>query len=328
MGADGQQSERHPLTPRAAVACWRVLRITWLRFGFSAGVLDAAAIAFFALVCLAPLGILLATVAHLLVGNSAEVHQHITEALSALGPAAAEAVTPHVLEIVDNPASRTVGALSALALIWAGLRLFEAVERTLTGIWPGKVLRSYWHRKLVALAMLVLAGLLLGSFVLFSAFMAGARGWLQRLPGVDPLALHSLEPRFTLVYGFLMSFVAFSVIYKFVPVQRVRTSTALASGLLAALIWHAGSPVFTWMLHNSTRQGAVLGGLANLLVFAIWSFLGAQILVIGAHFAVAFEHVIVYRRPETEDDRLIAWPRSRRQAESSAGETADLHYDE
>lgn len=328
MAADAPHPARPLKLPRAVLAWWRVLRITWLRFGFSAGVLDAAAVAFFALVCLAPLGILLATVAHLLVGNSADVHQRITEALAALGPSAAEAVAPHVLEIVDNPASRTVGVISALALIWAGLHLFEAVERTLTGIWPGKVLRSYLHRKLVALVMLVVAGLLLDSFVLFSAFAAGARGWLQRLPGVDPQTAHSAEPRFFLVYGFLMSVIAFGIIYKFVPVQRVRTRTALASGLLAALIWHAGSPVFTWMLHNSHRQGAVLGGLANLLVFAIWSFLGAQILVIGAHFAVAFEHVIIHRRPAAEDDRLIAWPRSRRDAEWPPGESGHVGSDE
>ncbi len=39
---------------------WRVLRIAYLRFGFSAGYIFAAAIALYAVVCLAPLGILLA----------------------------------------------------------------------------------------------------------------------------------------------------------------------------------------------------------------------------------------------------------------------------
>ena len=216
-------------------------------------------------------GDLLATVAHLLVGNSAEVQQHITEALSALGPAAVEAVTPHVLEIVDNPASRTVGALSALALIWAGLRLFEAVERTLTGIWPGKVLRSYWHRKLVALAMLVLAGLLLGSFVLFSAFMAGARGWLQRLPGVDPLALHSLEFRASPWSTASSCPSPHSVSStNFVPVQRYAPpppSPPACSPRSSGMPDRRCSPDAA----QPTRQGAVLGGLANLLVFAIWA---------------------------------------------------------
>ena len=38
---------------------WRVLRIAYLRFGFSVSVLMAAAIAFFSLICLAPLGIVI-----------------------------------------------------------------------------------------------------------------------------------------------------------------------------------------------------------------------------------------------------------------------------
>lgn len=328
MAPDSPDRAQALRVPRAVTAWWRVLRITWLRFGFSAGVLDAAAIAYFALVCLAPLGLLLAAVARALVGSSAEVHQRLSEVLSALGPDAAEAVAPHILAIVDSPTSRIASVMSALALIWAGLHLFEAVERALTGIWPGRVLRGYLHRKLIALAMLVVAGLLLDSFVLFSAFLAATRGWLQRFPGVDPAALIAAEPRFLTIYAFVTSFIAFAIVYKFIPVQRVRTRTALASGLLAAVLWRAGSPLFTYLLHTFHRQGAVLGGLADILVFAVWSFLGAQILVIGAHFAVAFEHVIIHHRPASEDDHLIARPRSRRDADRPPQGPDHRLYDE
>jgi len=45
---------------RAFSPWWRVLCIAYLRFSFGGGLFMAAAIAFFSLICLAPLGILLA----------------------------------------------------------------------------------------------------------------------------------------------------------------------------------------------------------------------------------------------------------------------------
>ncbi|MEA3403867.1 MAG: YihY/virulence factor BrkB family protein [Armatimonadota bacterium] len=288
-----------------------MLRITYLRFGFEAGTLRAAAIAFFALVYLGPLGILLVSAAQLLLGGSEEVRTHIEDALAALGPDAAAIVMPHVMDLLASPRAHVAGVVSFIVLVWAGMHLFEAVERTLTGLWPGKVLRSYLGRKLVALIMMLVAGLLLGGFALFSAVLAAAGGWLQRFSSIDPTVLERLAPPFLLAYGVIMSCAAFAILYKFIPVQRVPTRAALVAGVFAAILWHAASPIFTWVLRTSHRQGAIYGGLADIVVFCFWAFLGAQILVLGGHFAVAYEHVFASRRPPEEDDELIPWPGGR-----------------
>ncbi|MGC9317802.1 MAG: YihY/virulence factor BrkB family protein [Armatimonadota bacterium] len=294
---------------------WRVLRITYLRFGFEAGTLRAAAIAFFAIVYLGPLGILLVSAAQVLLGGSEEVRTRIADALAALGPDATAIVMPHVMDLLANPRAHVAGVVSLVVLIWSGMHLFEAVERTLTGLWPGRVLRSYLGRKLVALVMMLVAGLLLGSFALFSAALAAAGGWLERLSSIDPTVLEQLAPPFLLAYGVIMSCAAFAILYKFIPVQRVPNRTAVVAGVFAALLWHAASPAFTWMLRASHRQGAIYGGLADVVLFSFWAFLGAQILVLGGHFAVAYDHVFMDRRPREEDEELIPWPGPRREEE-------------
>jgi len=290
---------------------WRVLRIAYLRFGFSVSVLMAAGIAFFSLMCLAPLGILITTGLQYVLGPGGEVYLRITEAVNALGPETAGRIMPQVDDLLHSSGTHVAGLISVVALVWAGLRLFEIVERALTDIWPGKMLRTYLHRKLVALIMMIVAGLLLGSFILFAAFLASAEAWLGQFSGVNVDVLDRARPRFLVAYQFVVAYIAFALLYKFMPVQRVPTAATLVGAGFAAALWQAGSAVFAWMMRLSLQHGSFYGGLTGIVVFSMWCFLGAQMLLVGAHVAVAWEHVFHLRRGREEDDALIAWPQGR-----------------
>jgi len=298
---------------------WRVLRITYLRFGFSVSVLMAAAIAFFSLICLAPLGILLAAVLQMVLGPGSDVYVRIQEAVNGLGPETAGRIMPQVDMLLHNPQAHVASVVSVLTLIWAGSRLFEILERALTDIWPGRVLRSYLGRKLVALGMMLVAGVLLGGFVLLMAGLAGAHSWLNQHPEIDRTVLRVLRPRFLPAYQFLFAYVSFALLYKFMPVQRVPNRAALWGAGVAALLWQIASGLFTWVIRHSQYQSSLYGGLAGIVVFCLWTFLGAQMLLIGGHFAVAYEHVFRERHPREEDDELIGWPKGRRR-DSLAGD--------
>ncbi len=308
MATDRGKSDADCVLVRVTGLWWRVLRIAYLRFGFSVSVLMAAAIAFFSLICLAPLGILFAAGLQLLLGPGSDVYLRIEDAVNALGAETAGQIMPQVDGLLHNPHAHLAGVVSVVALIWASLRLFEIVERALTGIWPGKVLRTYLRRKLVALGMMLVAGLLLGGFVLSAAFLAAAQSWLQQFPEIDANALDQARPRFLLAYQFALAYLAFALLYKYMPVQRVPTRVALVGAAVAAALWQAASLVFTYVMRQSHQHGTFYGGLAGIVVFSIWCLLGAQMLLFGAHFAVAYEHVFVKRRGPEEDDELIAWP--------------------
>lgn len=298
---------------------WRVLRITYLRFGFSVSVLMAAAIAFFSLICLAPLGILLAALLQMVLGPGSDVYLRIQEAVNGLGPETAGRIMPQVDMLLHNPEAHVASVVSVVALIWAGLRLFEIVERALTDIWPGKVLRGYLGRKLVALGMMLVAGVLLGGFVLVVATLATVQSWLSQFPEIDRTMLGAMRPRFLLIYQFLLAYLAFALLYKFMPVQRVPYRAALWGAGAAAVLWQAAAIIFTWIIRHSHHHSSLYGGLSGIVIFCIWCFLGAQMLLLGGHFAVAYEHVFRERRAREADDDLIGWPEGSRGAARSSG---------
>ncbi len=310
MATDKGSGDSPSVLRRLLSSWWRVLRITYLRFGFSVSVLMAAAIAFFSLICLAPLGILLAAALQLVLGPGSDVYLGIQEAINGLGTETAGAIMPQVDMLLHHPETHIASVLSVITLVWAGLRLFEIVERALTDIWPGKVLRTYVGRKLVALGMMLVAGVLLGSFVLVVAMLATVQAWLGQFPEIDAAALDAMRPRFLIAYQFTLAFGAFALLYKFMPVQRVPTRAALWGATAAATLWQTVSLVFAWIIRHSPQYGSFYGGLTGIVLFSMWCFLGAQMLLAGGHFAVAYEHVFRTGRPRDEDDELIAWPRA------------------
>jgi YihY family inner membrane protein len=148
----------------------------------------------------------------------------------------------------------------------------------------------------------------MAGFVLLTATLAMVRAALLRLPHVDPAALVALRYPAALVLQFVLDVLAFTLVYKFVPVQKVAWRVATRGGLCAAVLWQAASPLFLYTLARSQQQSLLYGGLAWVVIFCLWALLGAWILLIGAHFAAAYDHVIVQARPRAEDDALVAWP--------------------
>ncbi len=281
---------------------WRVLVTAYRRYGFSGSPLMAAAIAFYSVICLGPLGILLSAALQAMFGEGSNTYQWMQSALLQFGDIAAQQVMSEVDSLLVRPDTYVTNALSVVVIVWAGLRLFETLERSLTEIWPGKILRHFITRKLVSLAMMGFAGVLLTMFVLANAFFARLYGLLQQFPEIDTDAIMQAQPDIMGILGFILSLLAFSVLYKYMPVQKVPKRAALAGALCAAALWQAASPIFTYFISHSAHSNAIYGGLAGVVVFSMWAFLGAQVLIFGAHFAAAFNEVFLGGdTPETQN---------------------------
>jgi YihY family inner membrane protein len=155
---------------------------------------------------------------------------------------------------------------------------------------------------------MAVAGLLLIAFVLANVFLVSARVWLQQFPEVDPNTLTIMHPAAALGIQFALSTVAFTLIYRYLPLQYPPWRVALGGGIVAAILWHVASPVFTYTMMRSQLYGASYGGLAGVVIFALWALLWGWVLLLGAHLAAAHDHVFIQRKPPSDDDDVIGWP--------------------
>lgn len=292
---------------------WRVLRISYLRYFSSGGYIMAAAIAFYALICLAPLGILAAAILQRVLGGGSDSYVFLQQAVAEYGGDAAQPIMHSIDSLLANPGSYVANVVSVAAVVWAGLGLVEAIQISLTFIWPGRRRRAFLPRKLVSLAMMAAAGLILAILVMSRFLAAALRGWLVQYSQVDPSLLDPLRPLGFHGSAFLFSGCAYFVLYKTMPVQKVPWKAALAGALSAACLWQALFPAFLYLMTRSHQINPIYGGLGGVVVFGLWAFLGAQVLLFGGLFAASYEHVFTADRPRSEDDTLIDTARRRLQ---------------
>ncbi len=225
----------------------------------------AAALAYHALVSLAPL-VTLALVVASAVGGPALEAAVAGLAGRYLLPAGREAVLAALADGAGRAGGTVVGLL---VLSWSGLRLFRGVAtafgRVYDGARPGTIRRL--HDAAVAL-------------VSVGAGTVGAAGLAGLLVARLPLGLAgAIAPLATLaVLG-----AALVPLYVVVPTVPIRPREALPGAAVAALGWTAAAAGFTaYVAAVGGGGGALYGALGALVLLATWLYVAGLVVLVGA----------------------------------------------
>lgn len=190
-----------------------------------------------------------------------------------------------------------MGLLGTLVLMWAALGVFGAVSTAVNHAWGVEKQRSYLKHKLVSFVMMVTAGtMLLLTLVLMTAGeVIGASGLahvVERFPALD--AFRGLGVRYGVM---LLLIVAVGLVFYFVPNAKVRFRDVWIGAVLTALLWRAAFLGFSWYVRDLSRFSLIHGSIAAVVVFLIWIYISAVILLYGVEFTAAYGR-LRRRRPD------------------------------
>jgi membrane protein len=181
-----------------------------------------------------------------------------------------------------------VGIGGAVALVWASLGVFSAVSSAVNHAWGVEKQRSYLRHKLFSFFMLLAAGSLLAiALLLVSAFQIVHATWfagvVARFPGLSVLG--SLVVRYAATF---MLTVVVGLVYYFVPNATVRFRDVWPGAILTGALWHMALEGFSRYVRDMTRFTEVHGSIAAVVVFLIWIYTSAVVLMYGVEFTAAY----------------------------------------
>ena len=253
--------------------------------------LQAMALAFKTLLSLAPL---LAVVFSLLkaFGVHNRMEPALAEALAPLGEKGQE-VTEQLIGFVDKMSASALGSVGLVTLFITVLSLMGTIEEAFNHIWRVKSPRKLARRFSDYLSAILVGPVLVFAAVTITATLQNnaithALASLQAF-GAIVLFLLRLIPYFTL-WG------AFTFVYMFIPNTRVRLSSAVVGGLVAAVLWQTVGWAFAVFVASSTRYYVIYSSFAILLLFLLWLQVGWVIVLLGAQVAYAHQHIQFYQR--------------------------------
>ena len=182
----------------------------------------------------------------------------------------------------------TFGVIGTLALVWVALGVFGAITTAVNHAWGVEQTRGFWKHKLVSFVMLIVAGAtLLVAVLLVSASQVVGAGWfaeiLTRFPGLIVLRAWTVRDATTLLF-----IVMVGLVYYFVPNARVRFRDVWIGAVVTGLLWKVALLGFSRYISDMSRFTRVNGSITAVVVFLVWVYVQAAILLYGVEFTAAY----------------------------------------
>ena len=232
----------------------------------------AAALAYYLLLALFPLLLLLIAIATPFLTSEDVVRETIRFATNYFPAAGRELRT--ILEQVVN-ARGPVTLLAALGLLWSASGVFDLIQRGLNRAWHISQRRPLWRERLVSIVTVVAVGVLFGiSFATSALVRSGVR--LRFQIGGESIEIVGV------ILTTLLNFALFSIIYKVFPLSQVKFRQVWRGSLLASVLWEIAKIVFVIYLLNFARLSLVYGSIGAVIALLLWGYITATILLFGA----------------------------------------------
>jgi membrane protein len=182
----------------------------------------------------------------------------------------------------------TVGVAGTFALVWGALGVFGAISTAVNYAWGVEKQRSFLKHKLFSFLMLTVAGLMfVVALLLISASKVVSASWfaavLANFPALEVLRSLTLRNATTLLFILVVGF-----IYYFVPKAKVRFRDVWIGALVTGLLWKGVLEGFSWYIRDMGRFTRVNGSIAAVVVFLVWVYIQAVILLYGVEFTAAY----------------------------------------
>lgn len=263
---------------------WRTLR------GFRAhqGLLLAGAVAYYALLSIVPLLILiLIALSH--VTDVGELLRTLSRVLDWVVPGRGAAVVGELARFVEHRG--IVTPVLAVTLLFFSSLAFTVLENAMSVI--------FFHRVAVRRRHFLLSALLPYAYILCLGLgllvVTLVSGGLQAL-GQDHVALFGhrwslggLSGLLLYLLGVAGEIALLTSIYMVMPVGRLRWSHALAGGVTAALLWELTRHLLVWYFGQLSQVNLVYGSLATAIVLLLSLEIAATLLLFGAQVISEFE---------------------------------------
>jgi membrane protein len=254
---------------------------------------SAAAMAFYTMFAIGPIMIFSIAIAEPFVGK--------LMAQEAIFDALGTVVAQDQLESIRRFASQDLfrgGGIAAIigaaVLLYTGTRVFvelddgiDAIWRTSKALYVHPVLASLKSR-LLAVALMVVLGVLLIAVILASVLISAYAGVLARFPILGEWIGPAISA--FVHYGILSAF--FTLIYKWLPTGGVPWKYAFIGGAVNALLFAAGNRALVYYF-EVVQLTSAFGATAGFAAIMVWMYWTSLTILIGAQVGRSARDVLI-----------------------------------
>ncbi|WP_158798975.1 YihY/virulence factor BrkB family protein [Pedobacter sp. L105] len=247
----------------------------------------SASLAYYTLFSLAPLLLLLISLAGIFLGKDASQGKIFAEINDIVGADSAKSIQDMITHLQTSGKSIISVIIGIVTLIIGATTVFGEIQESINLIWQVKPKpKVAWIKlvknRLLSGSMIVTLGfLLLVSFIINGALLALSSHLETFLPAVTVILFNMIN----LAISFIVIAVLFGVIFKVLPDANIKWRDVRSGAIFTAVLFMIGRLVIGIYISNTSSS---YGAAGSLIVILLWIYYTAAILYFGAEFTRAY----------------------------------------
>jgi len=256
------------------------IKEVYLKFSGDHGTFLAATIAYYALLSLFPLILVLVSIAGFDLVRGGTINQLI-DLVNRTIPQFSDLIKENIEAVVATRGE--VGIIGIIGLLWVGTAVFDALEYALDQIWGKSESKLLFRARLLGVVVVIgIVFILILTSLFFPILQIIRDVWLGILSGDTDVSV--LNP-YLWIFNVFIVIGVFGAIYHFVPSKRPPVKDIWKGAVTAGIIWELARRVFSWYLKRVSGFTAIYGSLGIVVGFLLWLYILAIITIFGSEVA-------------------------------------------
>jgi membrane protein len=241
-----------------------------------------AALAFYTLFSIAPVLIIVVALAGFVFGAQAAQGQIVRQFQGLMSTQGASAVETVIQSIHNSAGGASTTAIALVVLLVGASGVFNELQDALNTIWkvnssPRSAWLTFIRQRLFSVGLVIATGFLLLVSLVVTASLSAAESFFHKITAISVIGLDSIN----FVLSFCMITFVFALIFKLIPDTAIRWGDVQMGAAVTAVLFTGGKAAIGFYLGHSALTSAY-GAAASLVVFLVWIYYSAQIMLFGA----------------------------------------------
>jgi membrane protein len=247
-----------------------------------------AALAFYTMLSLAPLLVLLIAIVGLVYGPKMGQSQILAQVENLMGYQGGKFVATMLFNATRLSSGLAAAAVGVVLTLLGASTVFNELRDSLNQVWDAKKetaagIVGIVQSRFFSIALVLGIGFLLLVSLLFSAAIAAAGKFFGEFLPLPEAALQALNA----LLSFFAVTVLFALLFKVVPDVHIEWRDVWVGSAVTSALFSLGKLVIGLYL-GKAGVGSAYGAAGSLVVFLVWVYYSAQIFFLGAAFTQAY----------------------------------------
>jgi len=272
---------------------WKILVATFMGFIDDNGLKLSASLAYYTIFSIAPLLILIISLAGLVWGHDAANNKLYPQIAHYVGSQAAMQIQEILKNLQLSGKSGTAVIVGIITLLIGASSIFVEIQDSLNIIWRVKAKPKRGWLKLVqnrflSFSLIISLGFLMLASLLVNLILKALSSWIINfMHAITSVLLNVINLGAT----FIIISVLFAIIFKFLPDVKIKWKDVRTGAFFTAALFMVGQYGINLYIQYAAKTSAY-GAAGSILVILVWIYYTAAILYIGAEFTQVYAEAI------------------------------------